>query len=110
VALNQPSYELVEKNSDQHCKFRFTGKFLGSDVIWDAELVTLAFYASKTGMQRLQQFIDVGEDGEHGRSITIALNLPTIDEPAILKTIIMVRQYKRLLTGRHAYGEFISFE
>jgi hypothetical protein len=108
--LNQPCYEIVEKSSDQHCDFRFAGNFLGNDVIWDARLMTLAFYARKTGKRRLQQFIEVGEPCEHGRRITIALNLLSIDEPAILKTIIMIRQYRRLSVGRHAYGEFILFE
>jgi hypothetical protein len=43
-----------------------------------------------------------------GRKIEIGLNLPKIDETTILKTIIMVRQYKRLSHGRHDYGEKIS--
>jgi hypothetical protein len=110
LALNQTCYEIVEKTSDQHCNFRFAGKFLGEDVIWDARLITLAYYARETGKRRLQQFIEVGESCEHGRRITIALNLPGIDEPAILKTTVMIRQYKRLSSGHHAYGEFISFE
>ena len=107
---NEPSYEIVNKVDDQLCHFRFPGKFAGQDIIWDAELVTLACYSGQSGQNKLQQFIDVGEVNDNGRKIIIALNLPCIDEPAILKTIIMIRQYKRLTFGRHEYGGIISFE
>ena len=38
-------------------------------------------------------------------ALTVGLNLAVIDEPAIRKTLIMVRNYKRLGFGRHEWGE-----
>jgi len=110
ITKNEISYQLVNRTDDQRCHFRFCGKFAGQKITWDAELGTLAWHASQTGQKKLQQFIEVGEVNDQGRKIIIALNLPCIDEPAILKTIIMIRQYKRLNPGRHEYGETISFE
>jgi hypothetical protein len=106
-------YECQEPTVNGHAHFRFIGKFEGKPTIWDAHLYTLAYYVdevaelSQAGTQ-IRQFIQVGETSEMGRKIEIGLNLPKIDESTILKTIIMVRQYKRLSHGRHDYGKKIS--
>jgi len=39
----------------------------------------------------------------------VVLDIPRIDEPAILRTIIMIRNYKRLYPGRHEFGEPRTF-
>ena len=76
-------------------QIRFTGPFEGRTVLWDASVMTLAHYrelASATGATPiLRQFI--------------GLNVARIDAPALLKTIIMIRKYKRLHCGRHEYGD-----
>ena len=93
--------------------FRFIGDFLGESIIWDAHLYTLAYYVyevanlSQTDAS-IRQFIHVGDEGKTGHKIEIGLNLSSIDEPAITKTMIMLRQYKRLTNGRHQYGETIN--
>ena len=111
LAKGKP-YELLNTGSDQYAHFRFSGNFLQQPVIWDAHLYTLAYYFNEVveTSQPLQarQFIEVGELNSSGRVIRIALNLPMIDEPAIIKTIIMIRQYKRLASGHYEYGEMIK--
>ena len=106
------SYQLIKCERDQYAHFRFCGKFLQQDVIWDAHLYTLAYYFNKVvetcRPPQVRQFIDVGELTATGRCIRIALHLPAIDEPAIIKTMIMVRQYKRLASGHYEYGETIN--
>jgi len=106
------SYEPVGHIGNQYTHFRFSGKFLQQPVIWDAHLYTLAYYMNEvlrtSRPHRARQFIDVGELSTSGRIIRIALNLPVIDEPAIIKTMIMIRQYKRLASGRYEYGETIK--
>lgn len=93
--------------------FRFVGDFMGKPTIWDAHLYTLAYYVyevaeiSQPGSS-IRPFIHVGDVDKMGRKIEIGLNLLSIDEPAIIKTMIMVRQYKRLAIGRHNFGETIS--
>lgn len=78
-------------------RVRFMGHFEGQEVVWDAELNALA--ATKA-----RQFIDIGTPGARGIPITIGLRVVCIDRPTLLKTLIMVRSYKRLRTGRHEFG------
>jgi len=105
---NIPDYTILEQSSDQRIHFSFMGQFEGVDVIWDAELVTLAYYNRNIlgkAHPAVRPFIDVGESTKLGRQIVIGLNIPCIDESAVRKTIIMIRQYKLLRSGRHEYGE-----
>lgn len=106
------TYELIGIDGTQHAHFRFSGNFAQKTVIWDAHLYTLAYYFNQvvksSQPQSARQFIEVGELTESGRRIQIALNVPVIDESTIVKTIIMVRQYKRLASGRYEYGETIK--
>ena len=106
-------YECLRLVGNGMAHFRFIGNFEGENTIWDAHLYTLAYYVEKVAELSQpdashRQFIDVGEMSEMGRKLEIGLNLPKIDEAAILKTMIMVRQYKKLHCGRHEYGEKIS--
>lgn len=100
-------YKLIGTPHDDHVHIRFTGPFRGRQVTWDARIVTLAHAARSrraSSTAELRQFIEVGRDNGGTRQLRIGLNVDRIDEPAILKTIIMVRQYKRLQEGRHEYG------
>jgi hypothetical protein len=111
LAKGKP-YELINPGRDQYAHFRFSGKFLQQSVIWDAHLYTLAYYFNEvvetSQPHQARQFIEVGEPSSSGRIIRIALSLPVIDEPAIIKTMIMIRQYKRLASGHYEYGETIN--
>jgi hypothetical protein len=87
---------------------RFTGPFEGRTILWDATVMTLAHYrelaASSGTVTDLRQFIEVGPQRDQLRRLVIGLNVARIDTPVLLKTIIMVRKYKRLQRGRHEYG------
>lgn len=111
LASQQRKFELLSPLGEQYCHIRFTGPFKGELIIWDAYLQSLAYYL-KTQINQApatRQFIEVGEPGEYGRQIRIGLNLTIIDEPAILKTLVMIRQYKLLAPGRHEFGERFQF-
>ncbi len=100
-------YRLIGTPYDDHVHIRFTGPFRGRQVTWDARIVTLAHAARSrpaSSTAELRQFIEVGQDNGDTRQLGIGLNVDRIDEPAILKTIIMIRQYRRLREGRHEYG------
>ena len=93
---------------------RFTGPFAGADIIWDAHIYTLSYYLHEVKKQSSTEmscraFLDVGDLNELGRKIEIGLHLPYLDVPSMKKTMIMVRQYKRLALGRYEYGEIINF-
>jgi hypothetical protein len=96
-------------------RIRFSGHFQGRPVVWDASIVTLEqeYRLGRAGNPAtrsagLRPFIEVGPDRNGIRTVRIGLNVERIDEPVILKSIIMIRQYKRLHEGRHEHGEIWS--
>ncbi len=93
---------------DSCAHIRFIGTFAGRPVIWDANIMTLAHpdaaAAGGSHASGKHQFIDIDTDGDDIRGIRIGLSLARIDQPAILKTIIMIRKYKRLHSGYHAFN------
>ena len=104
------TYELHSSVPGPCVQLRFTGPFEQKIIIWDAEIVTLAYYFKSMWMECvgsgiLRPFIVVGHTTERGRQLQIGLNVATIDDATICKTMIMIRQYKRLLAGRLEFGE-----
>jgi len=83
---------------------QFTGNFEGKSVVWNTCISTLKEYAkSHEVADDPKQVIDIRlEEGSY--LVEIALNLEHINRATIERTIIMVRKYKRLRTGRHEYG------
>jgi hypothetical protein len=111
-------YTLLNRHSPEHVEVQFSGTFLNQPVIWYAFIRTLRDYclhelltpqqSQQTTHIQAQAFIDVNiQNNTH--NLNVALNLPVIDDAAILRTIIMIRQYKRLQTGRHRYGDIATF-
>lgn len=87
-------YQLVSRSGRGKVHIRFTGRFGGSPVIWDATICA----------QEFPRYIEVAENGYPVRRIAIGLNIAEIDHAAILRTMIMIRKYKRLHAGRHEFG------
>lgn len=87
----------------------FQGTFHGRGVTWEMRLATLSHFRCSVPDPSLYRcpFIEIKPPETDVVKITVALELPSIDEPAILKTIIMIRNYKRLAVGKH---EFCSNE
>ena len=108
-------YLLVDQVSDKHVSVKFLGQFKQQTVVWDAVIRTLSDYyeAELKGLTdhsvELKQFIDI-EKKDTCYKIMLVLNLNKIDRAAIQKSIIMVRQYKRLDIGRHEYGAAHCFD
>ena len=111
TATQNMTYTLVQRHSADHVELKFSGTFLTQPIIWDAHIHTLHDYwlhqQTATGIMLSQAFIDITVQ-QSAHTVIVALNLPKIDEAAILGTIIMVRQYKRLQTGRHCYGDMVT--
>jgi hypothetical protein len=105
------SFVLLGEPQDQRVQLRFTGSFEGGEVVWDCEFVTLQWERQpQAGSLRgetdsLRSFIDIGEPGARGVPLRVGLDLARIDRPAILKMIVMMRNYRRLRRGRHDFGE-----
>ena len=95
---------------EQRARLRFTGPLEAVEVVWDCEFVTLESLLRSGPTQprgeaaTLRNFIEIGEAGERGVPLRVGLDLPRIDRSAILKMIVMIRNYKRLRPGRHEFG------
>jgi hypothetical protein len=104
------AFVLLGELQDHHAQVRFTGRFEGAEVVWDCEFVTLQSEqqrgppAPAADPGPLSSFIEIGEPGERGVPVRVGLDLARIDRPAILKMIVMMRNYKRLRRGRHEFG------
>lgn len=112
LAQSGEDYRLLQRFSPTSVHLQFTGVFQQQLVVWDAVIQTLDDYFNHSlavklvpGQSvQLKQFIEIKPD-ENVLHLQIALNLTEIDDAAIKRSIIMIRNYKRLHIGRHEYGE-----
>lgn len=77
--------------------FRFIGPFAGREVVWDAKVQAL-------GLQAAAQYIDIGQCEGDCVPVNIGLVVSELQSPDLLKTMFMIRQYKRLKPGRHEFS------
>jgi hypothetical protein len=104
---NEP-YQLIDPVGGQRVRVRFDGVFKGVETRWDGELVTLSHYCRQGGSgvgHTLRPFIEIGAASSEGRRLRVCLDVPVIDQPTIAKTVIMVRNYRRLHVGRIEFGD-----
>jgi len=95
--------ELLGPLGESTLKLRFHGPFEGRRVTWDATFCTLTA-CNLAHPPPQQNFIEIGEEHAQGMSLTVGLNVTAIDAPTVRKTMMMIRQYKRLARGRHEFG------
>lgn len=90
----------------------FLGNFQGEIVLWNMTVATLAHYRlhESQSIAPAQKsilncpFIEIIEGTEGVFPLRVGLDLAEIDEPVIKKTIIMIRNYKRLVIGTIQFG------
>ena len=101
----EATYEILGDCTATHAHIGFNGSFRDLDIRWDAHLLTREHYnslhpdAPVTG-----RFLEVGPVSGDRVKLTVCLDVACIDQPTILKTIIMIRKYRRLGAGRHEFG------
>jgi hypothetical protein len=104
------AFVLLGELQDQCARVRFSGRFEAAEVVWDCEFVTLRSEWQRQGagsrdeVDGLRSFIDIGAPAERGVPVRVGLDVARIDRPAILKMMVMMRNYKRLRRGRHEFG------
>lgn len=83
---------------------KFTAMFHGELVVWNACIRTIDEYSQNHQVAiDPMQFIEIDvEEGVY--FLQVGLNVEVIDEPTIKRTMLMIRNYKRLHQGRHEYG------
>jgi len=100
-------YKLEKMTGDNEARFLFDGPFEHKIVTWHAHLVTCKHFnhLSQSPDTETPRFIDITPSAETGHyNIKICLDINHITKAEILKTIIMVRQYKKLAPGKHKFG------
>lgn len=101
------TYTLIKQLNSQHAHFHFEGLFNNQKVNWDTQLLTLSEYIKQNKIKNttLKQFIEVEPPQSKSVKLTVVLNVTIINTPTINKTMIMIKQYKNLMVGRHEFGE-----
>lgn len=100
------SYTIIKKFNTHCIHIKFKGPFQGKTVTWDTHFFTLKGYIEQKNIKnnKLKQFIDIQPVETDVMKLEIALNINEINNPNILKMMIMIKQYKNLTIGRHEYG------
>jgi hypothetical protein len=88
-------YELLSATTDE-ARLRFIGPFEGAQVVWEARVRRVGAGESR--------HIAVGARNADAVALEIGLDVAAVDEPTLRKTVVMVRQWKRLRAGRHEFG------
>ena len=103
--LKKPPYQLKSTAGEIPARLEFTGAFEGIDTTWDATVWPLGDYPDPLPCEGdAQQFMDIGNTDHGVTPITIGLNIPELDDRALLMALIMVRKYKRLRRGLICFG------
>jgi hypothetical protein len=97
-------YTLLEPLGPRQARFTFRGRFQSAAVLWDTTLIALGAPGPTDTDRQRRDYIEIGGPVGDRRPLTVALAIPAIDEAAVLRTIIMIRQYKRLRAGRMLFG------
>ncbi|WP_026186243.1 hypothetical protein [Thioalkalivibrio thiocyanodenitrificans] len=95
--------ELRDPPDGEVLRLRFKGPFEGRQVTWNATLRALGASRGTDQADASANFIDVGDDTPDGITLTVGLAVERIDLATVRNAIIMIRRYKRLRRGRHAW-------
>jgi len=101
IAQHGIHYQLLEPLTANRARFRFSGTFNGQDITWEATLLALGT-TPENGERHA--YFDIGSSGPDTTPIEIGLDVAGVDDAVILRSILMVRQYKRLRRGRMTFG------
>jgi len=103
LAQQEEDFVILGSLQPDRAHIRFLGKHTGHTVIWDAHVHAL-LHGRTPAAGSTAQFIDVGPPDGPLADISIGLAIEHIDLPVLRKTVIMIRNYRRLRPGRHEFG------
>jgi len=104
LEMREESFILESEIPAEKVYLQFEGVLEGVAVVWHACVQTVKEYSKNSLVDEdPKQFINIEKkDGLY--KLEVALNIKQIDQPALERTIIMIRKYKRLSVGYHEYG------
>lgn len=103
--MSDYEYILKKDLTEDEAFFSFIGDFQQVRVTWHVHLCTCRSHVfDNIEIKRQLIVIEESPVADHYKAY-VCLNIPRISLADITKTIIMIRQYKKLCLGRHEYGE-----
>ena len=111
LSSHDSDYVLLSSLPDSVAHVRFLGRFEGREVVWDMHLYTLARHEQDRGRVpiapdfQLRGLMIIEPQAGETCHLEVALKVPVIDEPVIRKTIVMMRNYRRLKPGLRTWGD-----
>jgi len=106
-------YLALSPLGENHARVQFTGQFEQQPVVWEATIIGLSVPAQapmgstkqSRANDKATQYIEITHvsRGSPIRQVEIGLLVAVIDEATVLKTMIMLRQYKNLRNGRYSF-------
>jgi len=105
--MSNNEYIIEHLISNNEVKFLFEGQLNHQTVTWHTHLYTCKNHIIKSEIinNPIRQFIDISPHKKNNHYyLKICLKLEQITRADILKTIIMIRQYKNLTIGKHEFG------
>ena len=111
LSSHDSDYMLLSALPDSVARARFIGRFEGREVVWDMHLYTLARHEQDRGRVptasdfKLRGLMIIEPESAETYRLEVALKVPAIDEPVIRKTIVMMRNYRRLKLGLRTWGD-----
>ena len=106
--MTDHDFEYLGEPEPDRADITFKARFEGEMLSWQATVMTLSWYARQESPRRAtanRQFIDMQTPKNGTCRVSVGLCVDRIDPQVLMKTVIMLRQYKRLRPGRHEYGE-----
>lgn len=110
---DQEVFSLLNSDNNSQATIEFDALFKNEYIRWQAEIKTLIRWQTDLAKTRnhrqiTRQFIEIpaNQTGQL-RQIRVGLQVDRIDQAVLLKTVIMLRQYKKLDTGWHSFGDNI---
>jgi len=93
-------YRALTELGGAEATVEFGGRFQGRPVVWRARIIALQH--PDCPLQPLPdcQFLDIAPAGPMQYDVVIGLWVAAVDHPTVLKTMVMMRKYRRLREGR----------
>ncbi len=98
--LEAAGIELVAL-APERAEFRLPGRWQGRPVRWRVTLEALDHPSRR--QLAVPQYIELVPAGGEEVPVRVGLRIVRVDVPAVLKTGIMLRNYRRLRPGRHEW-------
>lgn len=106
-------YELLSATPDE-VRLRFVGPFEGIPVVWEARVrrvgagqpryIAVGDWTETKGARPAARVSAGDTRRADAIALEVGLDVPVLDPPTLRKTVMMVRQWKRLRAGRHEFG------